>query len=409
MTRLFLSLYLFIAISLVVLTAGLNNMFFSETENLTQEQQAWINTVQALVNDIQNLTSILDNAGIQYQISPLSDVVLAESVDQTLQQDKVIWGYEDNLWQIYVMTSSQQLIQISFAQSEANAVWWLYTSLFFILLGILIAIWIYPLWRDMNKLVKATQIIHQDGSFAVPILPTSSPVKPVADALRHLEDKVTLLLANQRELAGAVTHEFKTPIARLKFALNSDADLSAKDVEKAKKDVDELDALIQEMLDFTKLSNQQVDLHMEEIPVDELCLQRIEHFSHLAPKAIKISLKTESFNLVADGYLVSRALDNLLSNAIRYAKTTILVSAEKTDSHCRIQVEDDGLGLSEEQMNKVFEPFYRADEARHRDFGGTGLGLATVKRIVTWHQGKVDVSKSQFGGAKFSLEFPLTD
>jgi len=110
--------------------------------------------------------------------------------------------------------------------------------------------------------------------------------------------------------------------------------------------------------------------------------------------------------LTGDGHFVERAIENLLLNAARYAKTCIVISVASELDKILITVEDDGLGVDPALGDKIFEPFYRPDEGRDRIQGGAGLGLAIVKRVMQWHQGSCSVTRSTLGGAKFTLSFP---
>ncbi|WP_395343203.1 ATP-binding protein [Ningiella sp. W23] len=407
MTRLFLSLYLFIVVSLVLLTLGLEQVFFQNDDMLSQEQQAWVSVIETYKSRPKALETLLQHSGIPFSYHNRSELALSAPITKSLEQQQLVHGFGEDLWQIYVPIDDGRIMTVRFTQAKEDlSNWWIYSSVFFVLLGVLIAVWIYPLWRDLSKLVSATKAVKQDGSFDIPELNNSSPLKDVANALSSLEGKITSLLASQRELTGAVTHELKTPIARLKFALASETALSPAQVIEARNDIDDLDKLIQEMLEYNKLSSHQVELHMEDIPVLDLCQQRVKHF--LSMTALTIELKGENPILTADGHFVARALDNLLSNAIRHAQSKVMVLVESSDTGIYVHVDDDGAGISDKQKARIIEPFYRSDEGRNRDEGGTGLGLAIVKRIQQWHGGELFVNDSEIGGARFSM-FYTTD
>lgn len=417
MTRLFLSLYVFIALSLVLLSAALEPLFFSQSDALNPTQKALLTTFEQLRVQPQALSSFLQKADLKFTKSKLTELALGNSIVEQINDDLMVQGFTRDYWLIYLPLPDGDIITVKIPQqTESRSQWWLFSALFFVLLALLIAIWIYPLWRDLTRLIKATVKVNQDGSFDVPKLNNRSPLKGVADALSTLEGKIKTLLAKQRELAGAVTHEFKTPIARLKFALANEEGLSAKQAHEARKDIDELDTLIQEMLDFTRLNAHQTELHIEDIPIIELCEQRVAHFQSIMPGGINLSLQLpagvisadEASVLTADGFLVARALDNLLSNAMRYAKQTIEVSVHEDDNFIHIHVDDDGPGIADAYKDLVFEAFFRPDSSRNRDQGGSGLGLAIVKRIQDWHAAKCTVSDSSLGGTRLTLTYVKT-
>ena len=101
-----------------------------------------------------------------------------------------------------------------------------------------------------------------------------------------------------------------------------------------------------------------------------------------------------------------RAIQNLVGNACRYAKSQVLITYSYENQLCRIDVEDDGSGIPEKDWQRVFSPFTRLDDSRTRASGGYGLGLSIVQRIVFWHGGKASVGRSQWQGAKMTLHWP---
>ena len=102
------------------------------------------------------------------------------------------------------------------------------------------------------------------------------------------------------------------------------------------------------------------------------------------------------------------AISNLIENAINYSpnKTTVVVSLNKTDGLAELRVKDQGIGISEENVERIFERFYRVDPARSRATGGTGLGLSIVKHIVTNHGGDITVWSEKGEGSTFTMRLP---
>jgi two-component system sensor histidine kinase RstB len=104
---------------------------------------------------------------------------------------------------------------------------------------------------------------------------------------------------------------------------------------------------------------------------------------------------------------IHRAIQNLVGNAARYAAGRVRVSCHLDEDNCRIDVEDDGPGIPEQDWEKVFTAFARLDDSRTRTSGGYGLGLSIVRRILYWHGGQAFVGRSDvLGGARFSLVWP---
>ena len=405
MTRLFLSLYAFIAISLVVLSAGLDRVFFNQHVMLSHSQQAWIDIFEAKQSAPDELIALLSQTPFTVIETNLEKIAVAESLYQQLIEGHIVHGFSQQLWHIYIPVENGKLLDIRLQQpSDTANTWWLYSGVFFILLGAVIAIWMYPLWRDLRQLIKTTGDLRADGSLPILRLAQRSPLFDIANALEALSLNVKTLLQNQRELSGAITHEFRTPLARLKFALVDDSPLSSVQLREIRQDIDELDQLIQEMLDFTKLDVHQPELHIEDIPLIDLCEQRADKFRKSTSH--EISVHGIQIILTADGHFIARALDNLISNAIRHTRSELQIRVEQSGSQIVVHVDDDGPGIQIQHRSSIFSPFYRPDTGRDRQQGGAGLGLAIVKRIQHWHQGECSVGDSPLGGARFTLSYP---
>ncbi len=408
MKRLFFSLYFFIVLSLVLLTAALDTLVLSQKSSFTDAQQGWLNLITAYQTSPEELKLLLANAGLDYTQMTTESLATSAQVSSQLQNMEIITNFNQEQWQLIVPLPENNLLTIDFTdQAVSPSSWWLYSSLFFVLLAALVAIWIYPLWRDLTRLIDATKQLNNDGSFEIPSFSQSSPVRGVAEALKELRFNVSTLVKTQRELTSAITHEFKTPLARLKFALADTKQLSDEKLSAIHQDIDDIDHLVQEMLDYTKLNIQSPELHMECIPLQELCALRIEVFQKNTDK--QISITGDAPDLIADGHLISRAIDNLLSNAIKHAKKVIRINIESDAKDILVHVEDDGVGLEPLHYPKIFDPFYTVHytqaDSKPAHAKSSGLGLAIVNRVMQWHEGKCEISSSVLGGAKFTLIF----
>ncbi|MDU0353886.1 ATP-binding protein [Paraglaciecola aquimarina] len=169
-------------------------------------------------------------------------------------------------------------------------------------------------------------------------------------------------------------------------------------------DVNELERLIQEMLDYSSSGAQLPEMNLAEIPIKQLCQQLVDRIAMSHLQDLHVSVLGDDVNILADEHFIERAIANLLINGARYATSTLNITIEKHANIIQINIEDDGAGVAKNMRDKIFNPFYRPDESRNRLKGGAGLGLAIVKRIVDWHKGKCFVETSQLGGAKFVIQ-----
>ncbi|TLD44220.1 MAG: Sensor protein RstB [Accumulibacter sp.] len=289
-------------------------------------------------------------------------------------------------------------------------------SLIGVCLAIVVWLWVHPVWRDLEAMRQTARSLGE-GLFAAraPAM-RSSAFRPLAETLNGMAERIQRLIATQKELSSAISHELRTPIARLRFALEM---LAATD-ERAERerlagamegDLDELDGLIDSSLTYARFEREQPELHLTEVEFAPWLDEQVEAVRVLARK---LNLQVDRSALPAvlhvelDRKSMPYAIGNLLRNAIRYARTRVRVSAEVTDGEIRVHVDDDGIGIPVEERDRVFSAFTRLDRSRDRSTGGYGLGLAIARLVLEQHNGRASAAESPLGGARLTLSWPLS-
>jgi two-component system OmpR family sensor kinase len=404
---LFLSLYLFLALTLVSLSAAMEYVFFSDEPQPYPETVTLIALLENIANSGNAADILLNTPNINARIVKAKSLNWHADELERLKNNKVVTLFDDHLGQqLYLQSGPQSLYEISFKDPTAKRKpYLLYTSLFYVLLAGLLLVWVWPLWRDLTKLRTTISELKPGGVPSPLELNKRSLIAPIAEAFNLLNKQVSQLMATQRELTGAVAHEFRTPLSRLKFALAVKPKPGSEPWSEMNSDVNELEKLVQEMLSFTSMEVHQPELNMSEIPLYDLISQLIENLSSEQLNGRKVVLSGHNATIVADEHYLSRAIENLLLNALRYSKETVAAEIEASNSGIALHINDDGCGIPKHLREKVFEPFFRPDEGRDRKRGGAGLGLAIVKRIMQWHNGQCAASESSMGGAKLTLLF----
>jgi two-component system, OmpR family, sensor kinase len=218
-----------------------------------------------------------------------------------------------------------------------------------------------------------------------------------------------------RRFVADASHELRTPLTSIRGyseMLRRGASKSASDSELARRRIEEesirMTGLVDDMLVLARLDQGRP---LEQAPVDLQVIARdaVADARAVAPQR-QISLNASDPVMVnGDDTRLRQVLGNLVRNAIVHTpqNTSIEIAVSTQDSVGRISVADHGPGLVAEDMQRIFEPFYRADPSRSRDSGGSGLGLSIVSAVVTAHGGRVQVKETDGGGATFEVELPL--
>lgn len=406
MTRLFVSFYVFMAVSLVLISSTLELIWPGEDYSDSADMVLAETLLPLAVSDQPRLLETLEQHGIDYTLKAVSTINWSAAEKKALAGGQPVTLYTDSARYIYMPVSDKTLLVISLPFSDVSRPYLLvYLSAFLLLLGIMLAIWLWPLWRDLSYLTRKVNDLGQETENVSIALKKRSVIQPISNKLNMLSERVHNLLRDQRELTGAVAHEFRTPIARLKFALEMKPDPDSQSWKGIQADLDELEGLVQEMLDYTQYDAMTPELNIADIPAKTLCCEVV---TRLLPTTSKTLLVIgDDVTVRGDGHFIERAVINLLNNAIRHAKSQVIVEVFETDEAINIAVNDDGIGVDSAMASRIFEPFYRPDSSRVRYTGGAGLGLAIVKRIQCWHQGAASVSTSKtLGGACFILSYP---
>jgi two-component system phosphate regulon sensor histidine kinase PhoR len=218
------------------------------------------------------------------------------------------------------------------------------------------------------------------------------------------------------EFVENASHELRTPLTSIKgFVDTLKEDVQAGRTDQAgyflgviSKNVDRLSELVSDMLTLSSLESGAV-VKKENIRPIEITQDLMERMSSLASeKQILIQVTNEADGLLADPRKVDQVLSNLVGNAIKYipAGGRIQIRWEEDERHVILRVIDNGPGIAEVHLSRLFERFYRIDKGRSRDVGGTGLGLSIVKHIMQSHGGGVQVKSESGHGTEFICLFP---
>ena len=284
--------------------------------------------------------------------------------------------------------------------------------IFLIALGVYALI--FPLERRLQLLQMGVNRVTQGNLDTKVQVVGYDDIARLSMTFNAMTAHIKRLIEAQRELTRAVSHELRTPVARIRFAVDMLADTDDADSRQLQKnfideDIESLNELIDEILTYAKLEEGSPKLDWEMVNLREL-LEQIERETNALGKPIKLVCQLPPAKAVAmaDRRYLHRAVQNLVGNALRYAETTVMLSADVIKGEAFISVEDDGHGIAEADREKVFIPFARLDDSRTRASGGYGLGLSIVSRIAFWFNANLKVDESpKLHGARFIMSWPV--
>jgi len=222
----------------------------------------------------------------------------------------------------------------------------------------------------------------------------------------------------QEEFVANVSHELRTPLTSIQGFIETLKDGAIKEPEKTQhflkiieKQSNRLNNLVEDILKLSKIESQEIVVNLQSTNLKDLLDKVIAEFKEkIILKKIQINTNiSPQFPLLkVDPEQIELALRNLLDNAIKYTpeKGEISISFLEREKDIYLEITDNGIGISQEHLPRIFERFYRVNKDRSRDLGGTGLGLAIVKHIVKVHKGSIGVDSNPGKGSKFFIILP---
>lgn len=279
--------------------------------------------------------------------------------------------------------------------------------------GILV-LWLIPLTRRLYLLNNAAAKIGSGRLDARIANSRFSYIKVLEQSFNTMASKIEKLVADNKILARSLSHDIRTPMACLRFGI--EAALDSKSIEKKNKYLTRMDNELTNMeemtsvfLDYASMERQGLNLKKQQTNIYALITSAINDCQVLAEQRNIIVDLTgdDTIDYPVDYHWSYRALVNLISNAIGYANSQVLLTIQNSNQQLTITVEDDGKGIAEDKLAIIFTPFVKLDADRSREQGHFGLGLAICSKVMDWHQGSINARNSkQLSGACFTLNFP---
>ena len=219
----------------------------------------------------------------------------------------------------------------------------------------------------------------------------------------------------RREFIGNVSHELKTPIFNIQGYVQtlldgglSDEKINMKYLERTNKSVDRMINIVEDLEVISRLETEDSELEFQPFNIVQLAQEVLEAFEMKANNMnIKLEFNNESQSeiVIGDKDKIQQVFMNLISNSIKYGKQrgTTCIKFFDMEKNMLIEIADDGIGIEEDSLARLFERFYRVDKNRSREIGGTGLGLAIVKHILEGHNQQINVRSTVGVGSTFSF------
>ena len=274
--------------------------------------------------------------------------------------------------------------------------------------------------REGEFEVPVPRLGGRTTSFAVRVAPLGAAIGGGGLVLLLAEDQTESRRVDEvkRNFVANTSHELKTPVGALALLAETiedaadDAEAVRRFASKMRQEAQRLTNLVQDLITLSRIQAVEPVPDPRPVALDTVVAEAVDRCRMRAnARGITLaSVGSRGLSVLGDEDLLVTALRNLLENAVAYSpeKTRVVITTRKTpEGHAELSVADQGIGIPERDLERIFERFYRVDPARSRATGGTGLGLAIVKHVMAAHNGKVTVRSVEGAGSTFTLYIPL--
>lgn len=388
---------------LILLVASLVIFSFSEIyENFIQNDSNY-------QISIEQIFPTLDEATVELSVIDRKSIVFPVALNLLLERHKVIKLADDSGYEYYYkLKNESQLLQygpvltrpIGNGDSEFYLV-----LIFYSVLALLVLSFIWPLFKDLAKLQAKALAFGENLSLNANQVKPSSSIYPLANTFDKMSHQIVETIQMHQDLSRTIAHEIRTPLARMKFvsALVS-AHIDDEFEQRLKADIAEIEQLMEEYLSFERFEHEHYSLEKKLVDIDLFKATFLAKNQHHTQN-IKLTFTANCSAAYFHEKSMNRALQNLVNNAFRYARSIVTVNFSVDEGQCTITVSDDGAGVGKEAQ-KLIQPFVRKESVEDKN-SGYGLGLYIVRKIMIWHQGMLALKNcSELKGAKVTLTWP---
>lgn len=270
--------------------------------------------------------------------------------------------------------------------------------------------------KPINDIIDTSNKITRDNlTERIPLPHNKDELYILSDTINQLLDRIEKTIEREKSFTSYASHEFRTPLAVLKGTLEvlirkpRQQEEYEEKVKYCVREIDRLNHLVDELLILTRFENQKQSLNLEDASIKNIIEDTLKYLSkNIQEKNIRIktNIPFDDVYFKTDIYLFSTIISNILSNAIKYSNQDgeIQVNVHKENNLIYCEIKDNGVGISEKDMEKIFDKFYRSTD--HSDIKGFGLGLPIVKRFCSLLNIRIDISSKEGVGTTFKLQIP---
>ena len=422
MRRLSISLLIVVLLSTIGLGWAIDRLFVGLVKSEADGLQVYRDIGRDLVTSVSNtndLASIVEqwpaSNPVGMRLINAQELALPMELEQQLESgEPLVLESETNVDMLFRVPGTNDVLTLSPPKTENETpLRFLMTMLFYGGMISLVLLWIYPLARRLLALGRTARAFGEGKLDRRVATHQRSFLYGIESEFNAMAQRIQSLVADNKMLASAVSHDLRTPLARLRFGIDlldeaKDEKTRTEYLSRLSEDLTAMENLVAVLLEYARLDQQLSDMPTTSTDLSELVNKSVESVSGLVDKRIAWQLPMDKMIVDAHARYVTMLINNLLQNAVNYSESKVSVALAKKRGRVILSVEDDGPGIPIENRSDILKPFVRGNLDGGEFAGnGYGMGLAIVSRIAEWHGASCMILESdELGGARFDISFP---
>lgn len=269
--------------------------------------------------------------------------------------------------------------------------------------------------RPISNMIKTMEEIENSGVPKTITIQnkTKDELQTMAKTFNRMIDRLQVNMEKQKQFVSDASHELKTPLTVIKSYANflrrhgiENKEMAEEAIQAIHSEATRIQKMTETFLDLANLEKENV-LEINEVNLVSLCQNILKPFKDVYRREITFHSEEDPIIIRADELKIKQVIIILLDNAMKYSKDKIDVFVEQNEDHAIVLVKDYGIGIPQDEINNIFERFYRVDKARSRETGGSGLGLYIAQSIMKLHKGEIKITSKEGKGTEVLLFFPI--
>jgi len=341
-----------------------------------------------------------------------SDFFLPDSLQQPFYAgEPIVFETDENISIHFIVPSHNNVLIFTIPptvnESSQGMLQLVLTSVFYLSILMVVLIWLYPLIKQLRQLRQSTKAFGEGELQQRVSTKSTSYIHDIETEFNRMAKRIETLISDNKLLTDAVSHDLRTPLARLRFGIEflqetQDPQKREKYENRLSRDIDEMERLVNVLLNYARIEQTMIAVEQQTVDLNILVSQCVASASDSEKN---LQWQPEGSAMInGDVNYLSMLINNLLGNSLQYANSSIKLNIEQYDSTLQFIISDDGPGIPLEKRDELLKPFIRGEQAHTSP--GYGMGLAIVSRIVQLHDATLTITDSaELTGAEFRVTF----